>query len=336
MSWFDRLISFLRSLPGPTWISGFLIAGTMWLLFQGIIAISRGGAPENFSLGLIVAASWSPLMATAFSYIKDITVQSLRKFRPISALDDTAYKNVSARLTEQSATEGWIALIISAVFMVPLRLSDPTILGLAIGMQPADTFVLALGWLNTSVVMMSIMRAWRILTTIEYLYSTDQQVNLFNRGPLFAFSRVASAFALNFVVMTYYFFYIGFPKETQNPLMVGVTLLLGLPFTLAILIAPLYSMHIRMAEEKERLEAEVRTRIEQVVADLHRAMDSGQQAGLDPLNRLLSSLMTEEEYLRKIPTWPWEPGTPIRLISIVLVPPIIFIVQQLLLRFLPR
>jgi len=87
-----------------------------------------------------------------------------------------------------------------------------------------------------------------------------------------------------------------------------------------------------MIEEKTRLLAESARRIEQALATLHGARP-GKRAEADP-HRQLTSLIEEESYLRKIPTWPWEPGTLTAVLTAVFLPLILVVAQQVVGRLL--
>jgi hypothetical protein len=49
---------------------------------------------------------------------------------------------------------------------------------------------------------------------------------------------------------------------------------------------------------------------------------------------MLLSLIAERELLEKTPTWPWEPGTPVAVITALLLPVGLFLIQRMLERFI--
>jgi hypothetical protein len=56
--------------------------------------------------------------------------------------------------------------------------------------------------------------------------------------------------------------------------------------------------------------------------------------GMGAVHQMILSLVAERELLQKTPTWPWQPGTPIAVVSALLLPLGIFLVQRLLERLL--
>ena len=85
-----------------------------------------------------------------------------------------------------------------------------------------------------------------------------------------------------------------------------------------------------MAEEKERLLADVGLRLQATAQSIHGSMESGRLQGVDRLNTLLTSLLNEERYVRTIPTWPWDPGTLTGLLTAVFLPLILFAAQRVI------
>ena len=88
-----------------------------------------------------------------------------------------------------------------------------------------------------------------------------------------------------------------------------------------------------MTEEKTRLLAESARRIEHALATLHEVGGGKARSDFDPHHRL-TSLIEEESYLRKIPTWPWEPGTLTAVLTAVFLPLMLVVAQQVVGRLL--
>lgn len=116
---------------------------------------------------------------------------------------------------------------------------------------------------------------------------------------------------------------------TRNPFAYGFILMLGIPITLGSFVLPLYSTHSRMVEEKERLEADVRQRIQVALRAVHDHMDGAAKetaipGGAGPRD-FLGALLMGDEYIRKAPTWPWDSNTFRTLLAALLLPMVIFV-----------
>jgi hypothetical protein len=89
-----------------------------------------------------------------------------------------------------------------------------------------------------------------------------------------------------------------------------------------------------LVREKSRLQAENDQRLELMTGELHRLVDDGDLERISKLNTAISGLVTEREVIRKTPTWPWSPGAFGVLTSAVLLPIVVWLLQQLLERVL--
>lgn len=77
-----------------------------------------------------------------------------------------------------------------------------------------------------------------------------------------------------------------------------------------------------MAKSAEKFEA--------TVAELHRRVDKNALKAMDDLNKTLGSLEIEQAALRRIPTWPWEPGALRSVIAALILPIVIWLIQFIL------
>ena len=77
---------------------------------------------------------------------------------------------------------------------------------------------------------------------------------------------------------------------------------------------------------------EVAFRFEATVGELHRRVDEGNLQGMDDLNKTMASLEIEQNLLKEIPTWPWQPETVRLLITALALPLGLWIAQYLLQR----
>jgi len=68
--------------------------------------------------------------------------------------------------------------------------------------------------------------------------------------------------------------------------------------------------------------------------ELHRRLDGGRLLHMDDLNKAVVTLEIEQNALRKIPTWPWQPGVVRAVIAALLLPVAIWAIQKLLGRVL--
>lgn len=99
-------------------------------------------------------------------------------------------------------------------------------------------------------------------------------------------------------------------------------------------VVPLYGLHGRLEVEKDRLQAEVEVRLKGLLAELNRDVDALDFRRADGLNKTLASMLQQREVIARLPTWPWSTGTLRAIVTAILLPVFLFIVQLLLGRIL--
>ena len=70
------------------------------------------------------------------------------------------------------------------------------------------------------------------------------------------------------------------------------------------------------------------------MVELLRRMDEGRLEGMGDLSEAIASLETEQNVLKGIPTWPWQPETVRSLITALLLPLGLWVAQYVLQRIL--
>jgi hypothetical protein len=168
------------------------------------------------------------------------------------------------------------------------------------------------------------------LSTINQIYTQYTQVNLFKMKPLYAFSTVSALTAGCITVLPY-----GFLIANQVEQLELVTILLVLIIQLVALVTfiwPQLGIHGLQVAEKERLLDEAHLRLEAIIKELHQSVDHGELAKVSELNLTMGTLESEINIIRKIPTWPWQPETVRWLITALLFPLGLWILQYFLQR----
>jgi hypothetical protein len=120
------------------------------------------------------------------------------------------------------------------------------------------------------------------------------------------------------------------------PFLIAWGPLLIVPPLVAIVafVAPLTGAHARLEAQKERLQDATEQRIRSLLDDLHRDVDTRDLARADAYNKSLATLLMERDILAKLPTWPWSTATLRGFFSTILLPLTLFVLQQVLSRFL--
>jgi hypothetical protein len=86
---------------------------------------------------------------------------------------------------------------------------------------------------------------------------------------------------------------------------------------------------------KERRLSDVRQQIDATFTLLHSQRKASDLAAVEQMMKHLPALVMEEEYLSKLLTWLWPPGIVTRLMSVALLPLLLWVAERMLGQLLP-
>jgi hypothetical protein len=339
-SWFDRFTAWVDRLPGPAWLAYMALAvlGTAMLM----LAASTGGDYRPGSLlafHVWVGAQFAYMLAL-MHYLDRSAGSALDTFRPVlegadpSTIDDLRY-----RLTTLPPRATLLATLAGAAFGLSLpylflgtSVSEPQSLVAAFSPFgfPASS-VSFVRFLQAFFVMTEVVSGILVFHTVHQLgmisrtYAYPTRLNLYRLQPLYAFSIPTGLTSAGLIVYTYAWFSTA-PLLLSEPIsrVLGVFFIAVASMTFAW---PLLGIHRRLVDEKKQLLAKNAGKFEATVTELHRRVDKNTLRAMDDLNKTLSSLEIEQAALRRIPTWPWEPGTLRGVLAALVLPLVIWLIQ---------
>jgi hypothetical protein len=343
-SWVDRVLDELDRLPGPAWLA-FLALGAVGVVVQVVIQSSGGDYQPGAFLLLHIwtMASYAYLLAMIF-YLDKAAASAAKAFRPVlrtahpespSDAPMMSFDELRYRMTTLPPGPALWAAVLGALVLGlgPLFVIGRTLTAaLAIFDIPTDPLPAAAALIHISLTQavagVLIFHTIHQLRLIHHVYLHHAEINLYRLPPLYAFSIPTALTAGGFLVYNYIFFAVS-PFLLQQP--VGQAL--GVFFSVIAAITfiwPLWGVHRRLVQEKKKLLQKSSARFEATVARLHKGLDQKRLSGMDELHKALASLELEQAALRRIPTWPWEPGTVRGVTVAVFLPIILWLIQYLL------
>jgi len=172
------------------------------------------------------------------------------------------------------------------------------------------------------------------LVLISRIYTQHARINIYQLQPLYALSMPGAFTAIGIILYLYLWFAAsasgaGIVGPVEIGLTVSFAAIAGATFAL-----PLLGAHRRLIAEKNRRLTEAASRFEAAAERLLRDVDAGRLGQMDQLNKALASLEIVQTGLRRIPTWPWQPGAVRGLLAALFLPLAIWAIQLLLERFL--
>lgn len=320
--WLDRL-------PLPAWVS-LLILFPVVGLAQHLVAYGRGFlSPGEFNFDLATAGYWllsGPLLlifAMKGGRQAWIDIQLL-----ISPGEAEHFARMYYEFYTVPKWGGTMALLIGSLLGLGMGFADKAV-------APAVDYAFAELRISTWVIgaafnILTFYQLSRQLSIIRNLYSRVAKVDIFNPQLLYGFPKYTATFGVAI------FFYIYLAPVILDPTAYASSLsyiapALIVPLTLVMFYLPLAGMHNRLLKEKEALQAEVGGRIRTILRDIHRAaFDKKDFENTNSMIAVHTVLLKEKDMIEDLSTWPWRPSTLTGLLSAILLPVILGILQDVI------
>jgi uncharacterized membrane protein (DUF106 family) len=191
-------------------------------------------------------------------------------------------------------------------------------------------FIYFLGWWVLGAYLYHAVHQLRLINRI---YTQHTHVNLFRMKPLYAFSNLSALTAGSLAAVLYGWMAVAPGVSLAEPITFIVTLIV-LIITVIIFIWPQLGIHNLQVAEKDRLLEEANQRFEAVIGELHRRVDAGELDQMNDLRVTMTNLEMELNTLKGIHTWPWQPETVRWLITALVLPLGLWLIQFVLQRVL--
>ena len=166
------------------------------------------------------------------------------------------------------------------------------------------------------------------LTAVSRLYRSFARVDLFRPQLLHGLSGITVRAALALLLINYIWIAPA-PQLLDSELNVLLLVTIG-ALCFVLFLWPLWGAHRLLQQEKGQHLGEIMERVEAGIAELHRAVEIHDLTRLDAIDKTLNSLETAQRFIARASTWPWRPETPRLLITAILLPIGLFLVQRLL------
>jgi hypothetical protein len=303
----------------------------------GVVVSVAGPASSGMDDPVVLAsqAFWGvflPLTLLLMHGLGQVAGSAFDTFRPALTTDEATAARLRYELTVAPARPAAIVFIASAVFTPVWYVLDPesaAVVGLSpLGLVLRGASEIFFGALIFVLVLQSI----RQLRRVAAIHDDATRVDLFRPAPLYAFSVLTSrtAIVIALVILlplpaTWAMLQDEIAAFVMAPYVVG-----GILVAVAVFVLPLRGMQRRILAEKRRLQTEVGLRIEATMAAIHRSVDEADFGQAGTMNGALSALVAERELVDKLPTLPWRPGTLGALVSAIVLPLGLFLVERVL------
>lgn len=223
-----------------------------------------------------------------------------------------------------------------AILSLPMTLAyyaaDP-VASLVVGLSPLGLALRATAeWFATALLLVLVYHTLRQMRSVSRIHDRAARVDLFQPGPLYAFSRLTSRTGIALIAITGTSLLVSLPTvEMTSWVTLYLPWLIGIvAVSAAAFVVPLMGMHRRIGAEKAALLSEVGSRLSATIASLHRCVDQGDLPRAEATSRMLASLVAERDVINRVSTWPWQPGTVGAFATAIVLPIGVFLATRLL------
>jgi hypothetical protein len=313
----------------PAW-AVYAALGLGLILFQLVLLWWEGGMQQTTLLPVIVFnALVVPYIVALVHLLDHQAVGALDSMRPALTITDRQYDDLRRKLSTMPsrATMGVAVILIAFLLFtewmgnVPVRyaaLDDLPVFRIVYHViDKGVAFVFGPFFYHTIVQL-------RLVNTI---YTKHTRINLFDMKPLYAFSKLTATTAAGLIIPVHGWMLIN-PDLLSDPLGLGMTVLITILAVLAF-VWPLVGAHRLMEAEKERLLHDLDLRFEGVFAVFNQRLRDDDLEGTEGLNGTINSLEIQHTKIKAIPTWPWRADTFRSVLSAIVLPLVLRILQFL-------
>lgn len=352
-SWMDRFTAWVDRLPGPAWAFYLALAIGVGLV-ESAIQWREGAYPAGTLNPMHVwTGGYFAYILGLMHYLDKSAASALASFRPLlvsdqttgrgSSKDEYTYARLAYELTNLPPRPTLLATLAGASFAIVAHVLltaggiAPSYLAGTAGTTLSTAFILAAHFTGNALSGVLAYHTVHQLVLVSRIYTAHAHINIYKIQQLYALSLPCAFTAIGLILMLYVFFATSPASAPQaassRPVEIGLSLffatIAGATFAL-----PLIGAHRRLVAEKNRRLAEVSSRFEAAAEELHRQLDDHRLNQLDSLNKALSGLEIESAALRRIATWPWDPGAVRGLVAALLLPIAVWLLQLVLGRVL--
>lgn len=281
-----------------------------------------------FNLTVVTLVAYGPYALAALSIARRIAARSLVSFWPATGWPVEDRPTWAFRFARAPARLEWVAAAAGAIGGLAALLAAPSsIVGdepgrIASDLAYAPAYLLGYG---LSAAAIAVTARW--LWLVNRIHHEAKAIDPFDRAPIYAFSRLTVTVGLANVAATYYSYTVNAGNQAGNvpSLAFGIgTIAVGV----LAFVAPLWGIHNRLVDEKDRLTLDVERRINRVATEMYARIDAGSFDETKTVGDSIAGLNVLRDRISHLPTWPWPPQLLRGFVSALLLPIIVYIVSR--------
>jgi hypothetical protein len=329
-SWIDHFTAWLDRLPFPAWLSYVGIWLVLWMSYSAVKWRDQAYPIGTFNGLHLLLTGTSVYGVALMHYLDRSAANALAAFRPVLTVDAKGYADLEYRLTTLPAWPTLWATILVGLWRGPFFLYHRDMfahfkLGTSGVTLVLEIVLFCFMW---GVVGAFVYHTFHQLRTVSHIYRQRTRINLFQLGPLYAFSQLTAQTALGIICASAVWVFA--ERFTGYPLVLSETTIFLSLVAVVTFLWPLRHAHAILAAEKQRLQDETAHRLATTFAQLEHRLDADDLATVSELKTVIDSLRTKQEVVGNISTWPWQTDTVRWVATAAALPLVLWLIQRLL------
>lgn len=313
-SLFDSALNGVQQLPVSVWVIYLVLLGLLIVAFNGLAWIAGLTPVGTFDVYRSSIPFYPIGSVMLIEYLNQVARRALATFRPILKISEHEYLYLEYQLITTPRRGVRITVLLSLGLTMLYIANTPYIHTL---FQEAPLFaVIECVFYSFAFVMMGIYfyhTVWQ-LSVVSRIHAMLTHIDLFNREPLYAFSRLSSHAGISLLLMNF-FGIVTDPATFSNIALINVTVI---AFVLAILsfVLPLQGIYHRISAEKRRLTQAIDEEIGTLIQHVYASSETPVANEVLRQTIKLNSLATIRKTIEDIPTLPLQRGTLISFVTV--------------------
>lgn len=308
-SWIDDFNNWVKKLSIPAWIF-YVVFGFVLIVVQMLFLWLEDDLGQVELVPVIIFNGlFTPFLLGLIYLLDNQSITALNSMKPVLDLTDSVFDQYEYKLSNMPFARPLIAgLTVLVIVILMERLWTVPVRYAALERLPVFAFVFHVTDKSSAflfgVFIYHTIRQLRLVNTIN---SNHIRINLFNLGPLQAFSRLTASTAVGLVVGVYGWMLIN-PELLTDPGIFGFAVIITI-LAVSVFVWPLYGVHRRMEVAKEKELHEIDLRFEAILSKFNQRFREENYANIETLNGTISSLEIQHRRVKAISTWPWRTET---------------------------
>lgn len=330
-SWVDRLYRWLERLPGPTWLAYLAI----YLSFSLVLHIEAwaDGVESTGTVdpALMVTGLWSILSLSFIHYLTNSSLRAMDRFATVVSREDADM--LRQRLSSLPARPVlWLTipfgLFVAVGIVIDGGIADD---GALVGTLASIVLVL-IAAAAYSLFPVVIFYFFRLLRTIRLAFAAVPKVSIFRQQPLRAFAGVTMRASLLFLALANLNLLVYALEPYRLNAIDVVSSSSAYILAIAVFVVPLIGVHQRLRAAKSDALDENGRHVDDLSRRFYGSMGTATAEELSILERSLAATRLVGDQVRSQHTWPWDPGTLRTFLSAIILPILVWGLQNWLAR----